>query len=192
MTQSSANMQQQTDRWTWTLAVLLVLLWVTALIVLMKPEVPGGHGFQHARYSTMDQGGDGALRHEHLLTGGWVLGSIFIATFVGLLACGTAHHNAVSWWRPVAFVFGGLLYEGVFGMLCLSYRNSLTEPYAAFSGLLPGPLSWLLIGIWFVPGIFIVLYTVFFYRWIWPPDNARRFSELIARSSQTNDSQDPR
>lgn len=139
----------------------------------------------------MDQGGDGALRHGHLLLGGWMLGSVLIVTLVSLLACGTVRRRSATNWRAAAFLVGALSYEGVFGMLCYSYRDSLTQPHAAFIGPFPEPLAWLLFGIWLVPGILVLLYVVFFYYWIWPPDNALRFAELIARSSQTDDSHEP-
>ncbi|MDA1052107.1 MAG: hypothetical protein O3C40_16730 [Planctomycetota bacterium] len=169
------------------MSVLLVLLWAAVLAVLLTPEVPNGHGYEHSRFPTMDQGGNGALRHGHLLLGGWMLGSVLIATFVSLLVCGTVRRRSATNWRAATFLVGGLLYEGVFGMLCYSYWDSLSQPHAAFIGSFPEPLSWLLFGIWFVPGFFIVVYVVFFNRWIWPPDNARQFAELIARSSRSDD-----
>jgi len=188
MMESTGITTRKVDLWTCALSVLLMLLWAAVLAVLLTPEVPNGHGFQHSRIPTMDQGGDGTLRHGHLLLRGWLLGSVLIATFVSLLACGTACGRSALRGLAAPFLVGGLLYEGVFGMLCYSYRDSLAEPHAPFVGLFPQPLSWLMFGIWLVPGFFVFLYVVFFYRWIWPPDNARRFAELIARSSRIDDS----
>ena len=42
---------------------LLVALAVVIGITWMVKEIPDGHGFEHATYSTMDQGGPGADRH---------------------------------------------------------------------------------------------------------------------------------
>ncbi|MCA9134745.1 MAG: hypothetical protein KDA45_16370 [Planctomycetales bacterium] len=188
MVKSANIVGRKLDPWTYTLAVLLVLLWVAVATVLLTPGSANGHGFEHPKIPTMDQGGDGALRHGPLLLGGWVLGSVMIATFVSLLACGTVHRRSQNKGLMAAFLVGGLLYESIFGMLCYSYQASLSEPQAAFVGLFPAPLSWLLFGVWTAPGFFIVLYVVFFYRWIWPPDHAKRFAELIANAAPTNDS----
>ena len=117
-----------------------------------------------------------------------MLGSVMIATFVSLLACGTVRRRSKDKGLAAAFLVGGLLYESVFGMLCYSYQASLAEPRADFIGLFPDPLSWLLFGMWTVPGFFIVLYVVFFHRWIWPPDHSKRFADLIASSAPNNDS----
>lgn len=182
---------RKTDAWTWTLAALLVLLWGVVLIVLLTPEVPNGHGFEHAQFPTMDQGGGGEFRHGGLLAIGWMLGTVLIATFVSLLACGTVPVRTGTRWRLGAFCVGGLLYEGVFGMLCLSYRNSLAQSNATFFGPFPEPLAWLLFGIWLVPGVFVVLYVLFFYRWIWPPENSSRFAELVATGAKTVASHEP-
>ncbi|RZV60899.1 MAG: hypothetical protein EX341_19065 [Candidatus Scalindua sp. SCAELEC01] len=191
MMKSADVVARKSDPWTCTLSVLLVLLWVAVSAVLLTPGVPNGHGFEHSRIPTMDQGGDGTLRHGPLLLGGWMLGSVLIATFVSLLACGTVRRRSRNKGQAAAFLAGGLLYESVFGMLCYSYQASLTESRAAFMGFFPEPLSWLLFGIWIVPGFFVALYVVFFYRWIWPPDHSKRFADLIASSAPTNDSTEP-
>ena len=191
MTKPKAGEVQAPDAWTWTLAVLLLLLWAAVLAVLLTPEVSSGHGFEHSTFPTMDQGGDGARRHQPVLIRGWLLGCVVIATFVSLLACGALGGRSATNWRLTAFLVGGLCYEAAFGFMCSSYRDSISKAPAAFIGPFPEPLAWLLFGIWFVPTFFVVLYVLFFYDWIWPPDNARRFAELIARSSSDSDSHEP-
>ena len=176
----------------WIAGILLVALWAVVLTILLTPEIPQGHGFEHTRFSEMDQGGDGTERHESLLIPGWIFGSVLIALFVSLLAWGTADEPSrtdttessrarKSYARVGAFVFGGLIYESVFGMLCLVYRDSLADPDVAFAGPFPAGVSWLLFGIWLIPGLFIVLYVVFFHRWILPPENSQRLAQLVAR-----------
>ena len=171
--------------------VLLALMWIIVLIILFTPEVPGGHGVEHATIPHMDQGGDGMQRHESVFVTGWMLGAVMIALFTGLLAWGAvrepfqadaAQRTATSGsaWRLMPFLAGGLLFEGVFGMLCYSYWTSLSDPQAAFFGPFPPGVSWMLFGMWLFPAFFIVLYVACFYRWILPPENAQRFADLVA------------
>ena len=59
----------------WAPAILLIALWGVVLVILLTPEVPNGHGFQHSTFGEMDQGGNGADRHESLFIAGWMFGS---------------------------------------------------------------------------------------------------------------------
>ena len=97
--------------------------------------MPDGHGFGHAKFMAMDQGGDAVARHEPVFVSGWLLGSTVIACFVYLLFWGTVRRpegetpDKSAWrgLRTAAFVLCGLIYEAVFAMLCWSYWRSLTE-----------------------------------------------------------------
>ena len=184
----------------WIPAIPLIALWAIVLTILLTPEIPHGHGFAHSRFEAMDQGGDGFHRHQSFLITGWAFGSVLIALFVSLLAwatvrrpidAGTASSDTdpfekldLHFW---SFLFGGLIYEGVFAMMCLAYWNSLTGPDVVFVGPFPAGVSWLLFGIWMVPAYFIVLYVVFFNRWIMPPESMRRFKELARPACQSDD-----
>ena len=166
----------------WIPAALLIALWVVVLVILLTPEIPDGQGFAHSRFQAMDQGGDGAARHESLLVTGWIFGCVSIAIFVSLLAWAAAGRAFRADQRWAAFILGGLIYEGVFGMLCLAYRNSLTNPEAAFLGPFPAGVSWLLFGIWLSPVFFISLYVVFFHRWIMPPQSVKELAALAGQA----------
>ena len=198
MIPASDHRPPQPDLRAWGLAVLLALLWALVLTALLTPEIPNGHGFQHSRFSAMDQGGDGELRHESLLLIGWMLGSVVIALFVFVLAWGTVGEasSLAAPRRPRAgradlrwlmFLLGGLIYEGVFGLMCYAYRQSLIESEVAFLGPFPAGVSLQVFGVWLIPWIFIVLYVLFFNRWIMPPDTRRRFADLVARTSPSDE-----
>ena len=180
---------------------ILVALWVVVLVILLTPETPNGHGLPHSTYKEMDQGGDGVERHKALLLSGWVFGSLLIAFFVSLLAWGmfrqpfkaeTTGVNRItgSTLHLWMFLIGGLLYEGVFGMMCLTYRDSLTRPGDVdFIGPFPSSVSWLLFGIWLFPAYFIVLYVILFDRYIVPPQKIQQFEELVRQVRQNDGSQ---
>jgi len=149
------------------------------LTILLTPEIPNGHGFQHSRFAAMDQGGDGAGRHDSLFIFGCVFGSLIIALFVSLLVWGTKTRE--HW---LAFLVGCLIYEGIFGMMCFSYWNSLTDPQVAFVGPFPASVSWQLFGLWPIPVLFVGLYVYFYHRWIFPNESARKFEQLVANRSK--------
>ncbi len=189
------QVEREADALLWVPAIVLIALWGVVLIILLTPETPDGQGFSHSTYKAMDQGGDGAGRHQALLVSGWIFGSLLIAFFVSLLAWGMLRQpfqaettgtnrtggTALPLWL---FLIGGLFYEGVFGMMCLAYRNSLTSPDVAFLGPFPSGVSWLLFGIWLFPAYFIVLYVIFFNRYVVPPQNMQRFEELVERTKR--------
>ena len=163
----------------WIPAILLIALWGVVLAILLTPEVPNGHGYQHSRFAEMDKGGNGADRHESLFIAGWMFGLLLIAFFVSLLLWGTTTRK--HW---LLFLVGGLIYEGVFGMLCFSYWKSLTDPNVAFIGSFPASVSWLLFGIGLTPAFFIGLYVIYYDRLIFPTENARKFELLVQQRSK--------
>ncbi len=189
----------KSDPWATGFLVLLGAMWILVLIVLCTPEAPNGHGVGHTTILNMDQGGDGMQRHESVFVTGWVLGSVMIGLFTGLLAWSTVREPflaastderklTASGGHLTGFVIGGLLFEAVFGMLCYTYWASLADPQADFSGPFPPGLSWMLFGMWLFPAFFIVLYVAYYYRWILPPENAQRFADIVAESAGSNDS----
>ncbi len=163
----------------WIPTILLVALWGVVLFILLTPESPNGHGFQHSRFVAMDQGGNGADRHESLFIAGWIFGSLLIACFVSLLLWGTKKKE-----HGLLFLVGGLIYEGIFGMLCFSYWKSLTDSNVAFIGPFPASVSWLLFGIWLIPAFFIGLYVFFYDRWIFPIESEQKFKMLVEQRSK--------
>ena len=173
----------------WYPAIVLLALWTAVLVVLLTPEVPDGHGFAHDRFQAVDQGGSGQERHENVLLAGWFLGAIVIALFVCLLAWAAQtprDDSGLDRLRTWAFLLGGFLFEGVFTLMCLAYHKSLAHPAdPAFLGPFPAGTSWMMFGIWLVPGFFIVLYVVFFNRWILPPDRLQRFEQRIRKTSES-------
>lgn len=166
----------------WVLAILLAAMWGTVAAIMFTPGVADDHGQPHPEFSAMDQGGDGLHRHRQVFLPGCLFGGVMIAMFVGLLYWGLEGSTSPA--RIGAFVLGGLLYEGVFAMMCLTYWRSLTAEDVAFWGPFPASLSWLLFGVWGIPSFFIVLYVLCFPRWILPPHSKRRFRELVEASGK--------
>jgi len=153
-----------------------------------------GHGVPHRNpiFPDMNQGGSGQQRHASVLLGGWLFGALQIALFTGLLAWSaglpaaaqsqqSAARQSHSWLLPGLFVFGGLVFEVVFALLCRSYQVSMLDPAnTQFLGSFPEATTWLLFGIWFAPGVFVALYVLFFDRWIFSPQAETQFAALVA------------
>ncbi|MDA0207395.1 MAG: hypothetical protein O3A53_15020 [Acidobacteria bacterium] len=166
----------------WPAGILLAAIWAAALWITLTPEVAGGHGAVHSRFSQMDQGGGGLERHGPVFAAAWLLGSVMIAMFVSLLAWQTRGGRR-SW--PL-FLVGGAVYEAVFSMMCWTYWHSLADPLeASFWGSFPVPVAWLVYGIWLFPGFFITMYVMRFDEWILPEASTRRFEELLKARQQS-------
>ena len=168
--------------------ILLFAAWLVVFVVFMTPQSPAGYAIPHARIPEMDQGGPGLERHREVFVSGWVFGSIQIAGFVSLLAWvilpadgkSSAGQPRFSL-REGAFFLGWVVFESVFSMMCWTYYRSVTEAEPlAFLGSFPMATGLLIYGMWLTPGIFIVLYVVFFDRWIISPKKLESFHQLVA------------
>jgi len=162
--------------------IILIAMWGTLVWVFLTPEAEQSHGFAHARFSEMDQGGVGATRHGRVLVSGWFLGTSIIAVFVGLLAWGSeqalnsAGHAARRW----MFVLSGLIYAGIFTILMVCYADSLRQPeMPSYIGSFPAATWWLLFGIWLVPGLFVGIFVFGFSRWFVTPEAMIQFRKLL-------------
>lgn len=162
--------------------IALLLMWTAVIAVFSVPEKGDVGGTTHARISTMDQGGDGKLRHEGLLVSGWFLGAATIAIFVGMVMFGcrrTSSFSRTGNSTVLVLLLGGALLEITFAMMCIAYWKSFATVEPEFIGPFPAGLSWMLFGIWTVPAFFIVVYVAYFRRWIYPPEAETRFQELL-------------
>jgi len=165
---------------------LLLAMWVSVIFLFATPETPQGYGFQHDRFTSMDQGGDPA-RHLKLLTPGWIFGALMIAGFVGLLAWSTDRPEETPSqrrWRVLSFVVGGVLFEASFAAVVLAYRQTMLGQEVAFIGPFPAGLFWMLFGVWAVPVYFIAQYLFGFQRWVMPAKSSQRFEVLVNRGAK--------
>ena len=164
-------------------ALVLIVMWVAVIWTFNVPEIDSGHGFAHDRFSGMDQGGDGSLRHERMLFPGWLMASAIIFIFGGLLAWSAENSYQATYvrMRRCAFLISMLVYEAVFTILFLQYADSLgAEDNPLFIGSFPASTWWLLFGVWLAPGFFIAIFVGGFHRWIATPSAMARFHELVA------------
>ena len=179
---SGADATQQTQMPEIVAGVVLLLMWCAVVAVFSVPEKGDVGGRTHVRISTMDQGGNGQLRHEGLRFSGWCLGAATIAIFVGMVIFGCRRISSYSRTGTSTYLtllVGGLLLEITFAMMCIAYWKSFATAEPEFIGPFPASLGWMLFGIWTVPAFFIVVYAAFFRQWIYPPEAESRFQELL-------------
>ena len=167
-----------------TTAVLFVLLvGMCALVVLagLVEEVPSQRGLAHPEFPTMALGGAPEARHGSVLWLGWAFGAIAIAIFQTLIDWSLRRDGGAG--RPEArraFFAGGLVLQGVFLALVLSYRGFMEDPLGR--GLVlgfPAPTAWMMYGIWGVPLILVALYVWRFDSWIWSAGDEEEFHRLV-------------
>ena len=165
----------------WLIPLLLTAAWTVTVAILLSPEPAAGFAIPHDEIPKMEQGGDGAQRHEHTLLLGWMFGVLLIAAFGGLIGWGSG--------TPWGSLMGGLLItttvivEGVFAAMCWSYHRQLANPDATpFFGSFPAGTAWQLYGMGSIPFLFVGIYVVFFRRQIVTDRTSAEFPHLSKSS----------
>lgn len=158
--------------------LILFLLVMAALVTLggflVFPMPEGAVGGAHPDYPSMNRGGD-FQRHEGRLIFGWLYGSLQMALFVLCVWLGVRRGGHGKRW---VFLLG-LVYWMTFSALMWSYSEGVdTAPM--FLGF-PAPTAWILFGMWPMAGVFALLYTVCYRRWIFTEEDAERLETLRAR-----------
>jgi hypothetical protein len=140
-----------------------------------------GHGYDHAEFSTMDVGGPGKDRHEHIIWLVWALGALICIFFVTCLEFGVQRDEKIgSFGLPI--LIGGVVYVATWTMLMLSYNKFMNgEGLDERFLLLPKPTAWMIYGIWGVPAFFIILFMFKFNSQYWNEDLEKEFNAILAR-----------
>ncbi|MEE2775166.1 MAG: hypothetical protein VYE73_00135 [Acidobacteriota bacterium] len=145
--------------------LLLGMGLVLGYLLFMVPETDVGHGFTHPDYPTMQRGGDGAVRHEAVLAGGRLLGTLMILFMVGLLAFGSSQGRKIGG-EEIVMILGTVVFVTCFLFTVATYRSYAAQGGGALALSFPIPTAWMLYGIWGAPIVFMLLYMVRFEPWI--------------------------
>ena len=137
-----------------------------------------GHGFEHPEYSTMQRGGPGKERHEHILLLGWFFGAIVSTLFVALLAFG-ARRNDIVGPIKIPLTIGGIIYVLIWTATVWSYRGYMNGDIEGRFLALPIPMAWMVYGTWFFPAFFIVLFVVKYEDYFWNDESAAKFEAIL-------------
>lgn len=158
------------------LALGSAALLAAALLLYALHEPEGARGIAHERIPEMRASGPapGAALHAW----GWAFGLLQIAFFVGLLALGLGRKLAG---QGRVLVGCGLAFAGVWSALVWSDLGYAADPSATAWWGLPAPTLWMLIGIWWLPCVFIALYALRFERLVYGETERQRFAELMRR-----------
>lgn len=148
-------------------------------------QTPLGHGFTHPKFSTMQSGGDGALRHQRVLWFGWAFGILQIAFFMCLLAYGGQRNGRLGPLR-IPLLIGGIAYAATFTALVYAYQSYMLEQTHTMFLALPAPTAWMIYGIWPVPMVFMFLYMFTFDSWTFRDEDMARFREILAQQGNAD------
>lgn len=154
--------------------ILLLCILDTLGFALFTEPPEAVSGVAHPEFGSMSQGGD-ASRHEGRLVGGWLYGSLQIGLFVFLIG------QCVPSGRPGRWLIGasGGAYLAIYLGLILSYGKGVEG--APFLLGFPLPTAWLVFGMWPISAIFAVLYATQYTKWIYTPEDAKRFQAIKER-----------
>ena len=169
------------------LFLLLVAMSVVLGVVLIGGEPGDHHGVAHKTFDqTMQQGGSGPERHDHLRWLGWAFGALMIIFFVGGILLGVQRAAEHKW----PYLLGGTVYVLIFSLLALADHGYAGEQPAPLVLGFPLPTTLMLYGLWGIPAVFILLYTVKFDRWILTSEDLQRFEALLRRGSDEEENGD--
>ena len=170
----------------------LILFWLLLMCVvvglcLTTPEPADGHGALHETQAAMFRGSS-TPPPDRILFLGWVFGLTIVGFFVTCMSLGITRSPL----RPhsllrVLFGVGMILYAGVVTMMVLADRTAVSSGEVTYLGWFPAATSWMLLGMWFAPLVFVAAYFIGFQQWIMPPESMSKFEELFA-SNRSHDS----
>lgn len=148
-------------------------------VALLTGEPPNGHGMPHPRISEMRAGGPATARVDDVSSVGFGIGALLIVSFVLCICIGVSRRQQsrtfLAW-----LAAGGAASLAVWTALVLAYRSDSghTEPDLVLG--LPVATAWMLYGLWAAPGVFTLLYSAGFERWIHTPEDQQRFEAILA------------
>ena len=166
----------------WLLLGICLALAVVLGLILVVPAAPNGRGLPHPEIAGMFVGGDPS-RHLELMGLGWVFAMLMSGLCSALLWLGfvTKHRRPG---RRRALLFSLPWLPIVFTGLFSSYDRFMVDPASGWWWGLPGATAWMLYGLWLAPLVFVVVYVAGFERWVYGPEEAKRFEALVRGARQ--------
>ena len=165
-------------------ALLIAIgLLTIALFFIDEPRGPR----PHSEFSTMQQAGDGADRHEHVFWIGAAMALLMALFPVACLALGMSRGKDAGPTRWPLTV-GALLFGLVFVAIFATYREYMITGSSLPVWGLPEPTAWMVYGVWVCPLVFAVFFLIWFDSWFVRPADLERLRQLVARNKKREDS----
>ncbi len=132
-------------------------------------------GFEQARVpsekhpdftlSVMEVGGPRSEEDLVRWNEGLVFGIVVIVTLTATLLVGVDSSNPQIR-RFFSWILGvGLIYVLTFVAMMLSWREYAADSDRELWGPFPAPVTWMVFGVWLVPGLFTAIYVAGFQKW---------------------------
>ncbi|MCP5114367.1 MAG: hypothetical protein GY953_26355 [bacterium] len=161
----------------WFLFALLIVIGFLTLALFFIEEV--GEPGPHPKFSTMQQGGDGADRHGHVFWIGAAMGVLMVVFPVACLALGMSRGGKAgpAWWP---LLLGATMFALIFAAIFVSYREYMFAGSGSLVWGLPVPSAWVVYGVWAFPLFFVVVFLFYFDRWFVRPADLERLRQFVA------------
>ena len=152
-----------------------VTRWLLALCLMIGGLlIYAATGFEHAHVSsavhpvfvsTMEVGGargEGDIIHWNE---GLVFGTVVIVTLTATLLIGVDSSSSGIKRIRCWILAVGLVYVLTFVAMMFSWREYASQATHELWGPFPAPVTWMVFGIWLVPGLFTLIYVAGFHTW---------------------------
>jgi hypothetical protein len=121
--------------------------------------------------------GNSETQRDPVATGlGWCFGVLVIAILVLCLVLGIGRGRERHWIFPV----GGALFVFVFSAVIVTTGSYFSEDSTSWFLSFPAPTAWMLYGVWPVPVVFMIWYSVHFDRRVLTEEDLEEFQRIVA------------
>lgn len=145
------------------LLILCVLMLLLIIAATYSYQTAWTEAEPHPGISTMEVGGARAVEDSQHWILGLAFGVVTVLSLIASLLFATQHTKYASQ-LTLAIMIGGLAYVAVFVGMMFSYRD-YAQQGASLIGPFTAPTTWMVLGLWAVPVIFVAMYCVKFNTW---------------------------
>ncbi len=159
---------------------------LTFLVVSQTTELSYSQGAEHDAYPTIKQGVEQTRHHQGSLTIiGWINGTAQTILFTVIMILGLKNNSeSRNHWMKI-IVVAGVIYAVIYSALMYSYFDGDLETKWPLG--LTRSAFLMIFGMWASAFLFTVFYVVFFKKWIYSDEDAKKFEELKQRLQSKDD-----
>ena len=159
----------------------LILMGFACTAIFFIEETPQEQGFDHPAFppGTMLQAPEGYPRHRSVIAAAGSFGAL-TALFVGASLVLGLNQRCQRGIVPRMLLLAAVVYAALLGLVVIIYWDAVQGPASYLLGL-PASTSVMMFLLAPSPLLLVILYAIFFPRWIMSAEDEQAFRELVER-----------